>query len=366
MPPRYGAGSVYRRKDSPFWWIKFHSEGRPRYESSGTRSKSEAERILRVRLGELAAGKIASHREPACSDLFALVEQDYRARGLSSLRDVETRIRKHLRPALGSTPARALNSTLLEHYTAQRRQAGAAVATINRELAVLGRGLHLGRQQGLLDRVCSVPRLREDNVRRGFLRPSDYPRLRDSLPEYLRAWFVVAYHTGARLGELLGNSTRARYRPPLRWTQVDFDAGYIVLPRTKSGRSRVLPLEGEVAEVLAWQRERVQRLFPGCEWVFPRAGEPLYNPAKEFRAAAARLSITVLDAAGNEVPLRIHDLRRSAVRNMTRAGVPSAVAKAITGHRTDSVFQRYDIVADDELAEAAKRAAAYVTKKAEE
>ena len=70
-------------------------------------------------------------------------------------------------------------------------------------------------------------------------------------------------------------------------------------------------------------------------WVFHRQGRPVVDFRDQWGEACA----------GAKVPgLRFHDLRRSAVRNMDRAGVSQAVAMKVTGHKTDSVYRRYRIV----------------------
>ncbi len=85
------------------------------------------------------------------------------------------------------------------------------------------------------------------------------------------------------------------------------------------------------------------------------------EPASEApsRARDARLLFRLAGVAGR-VP---HDFRRTAVRNLERAGVPRKVAMAMVGHKTESVYRRYDIVTDSDLhAAAAKINAAMVTK----
>jgi integrase len=58
----------------------------------------------------------------------------------------------------------------------------------------------------------------------------------------------------------------------------------------------------------------------------------------------------------------VHDFRRTAVRNLERAGVPRSVAMKLTGHKTESVYRRYAIVAAADLVEGVKKLAALHTR----
>ena len=176
--------------------------------------------------------------------------------------------------------------------------------------------------------------VREENARQGFLTDDQYAKLRDALPDYLRPLFVAAYFTGVRRGELLA----------WRWEQVDWKQGFVTLraDETKSGHSRAVPiLKGDMRRSLEWARDQSN----GCSHVFNRIGEAILNFRKAWETACASAGVP---------DLKFHDLRRTAVRNMRRAGVPQVVRMRITGHRTDSMERRYNIV-DVEDIRAAKK-----------
>ena len=116
---------------------------------------------------------------------------------------------------------------------------------------------------------------------------------------------------------------------------------------TKNEEARTLPIYGDMREWLLLAKETRDRKFPDCPWVFySENGQRLYWFYKVWKLACKRARVP---------NLLFHDLRRSAVRNMERAGVPRKVAMAISGHKTASIYRRYDIVVHRDLADAATR-----------
>jgi integrase len=185
--------------------------------------------------------------------------------------------------------------------------------------------------------VPFIPMQVESNTRTGFLKDDDYNRLASACAKvglWLQALLAVAYNFGWRKGELLA----------LRVPQIDLMSGTIRLEvgSTKNKAGRTIKMTQEVFTLLS----ACVAGKSGDAFVFTRAnGAPVKNFRKCWR--------TVCERAG--VPeLIFHDLRRTGVRNLRRLGVAESVAMKISGHKTASVFRRYDITEAD-LAEAAAR-----------
>jgi len=334
-----GNGAIYLRGN--VWWLTYFVHGLQIKSSTGQSDEDEARRQLRVKIGEAAAGKNVTPERATIADLCALVLADYDLRKLRDAEPVRWRTNAHIKPALGSLLASRFTPHQIRQYVQMRRAEKAADGTINRELAIVRRGftLALREEPPLAQRAPYIPKLGEDTPRQGFIEHSQYLSLRGALPEHLKALLVVGYHCGNRLGELRS----------LMWTQVDLGAREIRILKSqaKSKRPRTLPIYGDMIEWLEWQSENRAR---GCDLVFHYQGRPLGNHLKGW--------VRACKAAGLE-GLHFHDLRRSAVRNMERARIPRHVAMQISGHRTESVYRRYDIVVEEDLQAAAKRLAAY-------
>ena len=327
------------------WWIQYYVRGQQVRESSHSDRKPAAERLLRQRLGEAAAG-IATPTAVRVTygQLRDALIVDYQANG-----------RKWLRKGKDGQPyicnispldnfftgyrAVSITTDAIRRFIWHRQQAGAANGTINRSLALLRRMFHLAAQDERLRDIPHFPMLKEAPPRKGFLEYDDFRRLREELPEYLRAIVTLAYYTGMRLTELLS----------LRWSNLSFfDAEIRLNPgTTKNDDPRTIPLIGEMPEILKFERQK----NPDSEFLFTRGDHPLRGFRKAWTAACKRAGL-----AG----LLFHDLRRTGLRNLVRAGVPERVAMAISGHKTRSVFERYNIVSGRDLKEAANKLENYL------
>jgi integrase len=183
----------------------------------------------------------------------------------------------------------------------------------------------------------------EASAREGFVDYDDFTALLSHLPSPLDDVIRFAYHSGWRRGEII----------TLTWADVDRARGLVRLrPEfSKSKKRRELPITGTIREVI--ERRWQARLINGkgdspriSDLVFHRAGEPVLD----FRGAWTK-AVTAIGRPN----LLVHDLRRSAVRNMMQAGVSEKVAMTVTGHKTRSVFDRYHIVDSRDVQSALER-----------
>lgn len=340
MPRTRGSGSIYKQKGSAAYWVKYYRHGKPFRESTKTTNKAEAKEFLKQRLAEIATGNFYGPvvERITVAELADDFLRDYRINDRRSVDDAEARWRLHLEPFFGHMRASEVTSDLTARYVDSRRQQKASNATINREMAALKRMFRLGMQctPPKVNRVPRFPKLTEDNIRKGFLEDGQFENLVSFCPElWFRAIVEVGRTYGWRIGELL----------QLRVRQVDLLARVIRLDpgTTKNRDGREVSMTQNIYALLA---ECVSGKQPD-DFVFTW---PDGKPVRDFRETWRNACI----AAG--VPkLLFHDLRRTAARNLRRAGVAEGVIMKIGGWRTRSVFERYAIVSQSDIADAMQK-----------
>lgn len=279
---------------------------------------------------------------------------------------MEQRWRLHLHPFFSKRRASDVTTDMVRRYIKQRTDESASPASVNRELAILKRAFNLGMESTppKVRLVPHIPMFEEKNVRTGFLPDQDHSKLASECSKkglWLRAMLSVGYNYGWRAGEIL----------PMRVGQVDLADRTIRLEvgMTKNGHGRTVKMTQEAYTLL-------QACVTGKganDYLFTRQdGSAVLDFRGAWRGACVRSGLGKFICRDCDqlvtqrtckcgsrrrkyVGLLFHDLRRTGVRNLRRLGVAESVAMKISGHKTASVFRRYDIVEQADLADAAER-----------
>jgi len=344
-----GTGRIWQ--DGPFWWIQYYAHGRQIRESSTSRKKTVAEKLLKKRLAEKTAGvlRITSAAKLHYEQMRAGLYAKYRNEGHRSLRRSKdgrewiSGVHPHLDNFFMGWRASQITTRELRRFVEKRLAEGSSKGTINGSLAVLRIMFNVAWKDGLLDRndVPYFPMFAPSKPRDIRLSPAEFERLHAELPEHLKAPTRLAYFNGLRREEIFG----------LRWADVDWDGGVIRLSgkRTKSGEPRMTPMPGPV---LADLKALFLNRRAGAEFVFENDGARILSFRKAWRSALKRAKISP-----NFV---FHGLRYCAASNLTSAGVPQVLPQRITGHATASIFKRYNLTSEADMAEAGRKLAEYV------
>lgn len=358
-------GYIYRKPGRAVWMMQYFQDGRRVRKSTGTDDEKEAQARLNAATTDAGRGvpteaKVGKIKfDTAAADLLT----DYANNQYDSEDDAEGRIRNHLTPFFGGLKMTAIKTPLVNKYIAHRRKQKAANATINRELGLLKRMFTLAHRAELLVFKPYIPKLDEHNVRKGFFEDDAFARVCSYLDPEIADVARFAYITGWRAdSEIL----------PLEWRQIDLKAGTVTLDpdTTKNDDPRVFPITDDLREILdrrAAARDAAAAAGHVVPWVFFRMvakGRRGLSPKHKAHAAIAPTPAPIISfrkqwksaciAAGVPGAL-VHDFRRTAVRNMNRRGVPERVAMLLTGHKTRAVFDRYRIVNEADLRDAAAR-----------
>ncbi len=339
-------GRLYRRGNT--WWVQYCFRGRVYRESSRSTVRAEAGKLLRRRQAEMGRGRLAGPdvERTTFEDLATMIAEDYRINGRKSADHLYVPL-AHLRRFFGHTRAVDITPDRVTAYIRSRLddpERPAKPATVRNEVSALKRMFTLAARAGKVSHRPIFPSIEVRNTRTGFFEDDQLQRVLAYLPEHLRPYIEFANLTGWRAGEIRS----------LTWNQVDFAAGTIRLEpgTTKNDDGRTFPFTAlpMLSDLLCRQRELTSVLERerGCivPWVFHRRGHRIGSYHESWVKACARA----------RVPGRlVHDLRRTAVRRLERAGVARSVAMKLTGHKTESVYRRYAIADDRDLRVAVER-----------
>jgi integrase len=347
------------------WWCQYYQDGRQVRMSTETHVKSEALAFLRKQMdgrdkGEVPATdikklKYADLRQALIDSYITLGNKSLKERadgteniaGLAALDEFcgfkqEPNGEGKVTVTYRGVPVTQLTSDFASRFVRKRREEGIENgATINRSLAALRRMLKLAKRAKKIHDVPYIEFLKEPPARKGFLTVEKFDELIALLPTHLRPLITLLYFCGTRIGEAL----------QIEWSQVNLDERTIRLEpeQTKTDEARVLPLPPSLVMMLTEVKPKTGLVFYGT------------NLRKEWVNACATAGLGKLtEVEGRPYDplyfgLTLHDLRRSAVRNLVNAGVPERVAMSISGHKTRSVFDRYHIVSTEDVTDAMQK-----------
>jgi integrase len=337
----------YRRKGSRFWWLAPTIAGKQAPQSSGETDYDRAFRKLKILEGKIASNAPITPRtdRDSFNALLEVVKTDYAIKGRATKNDIVRWIKLHVAPHLGDWPTAKITSAVISDYILARQNEGSSNGTINRELTIIKRAFKLGERSGAVSYRPYIELLPEAQPRMGFfteaafrliLKHTESPELRDIL--------ICAYYTGWRIDSVIR----------MEWRNVDFPRGLIGLTagQTKNRKATAFPLAPfpELRSVLEsrWTltKECERRKSLRIARVFHRDGKPVKNIRTAWEGARTR--------AGQ--PGRIlHDLRRSAIRNLKRDGWSDTDVMLMCGLKTLSMLIRYAITVEDDILRQAER-----------
>jgi integrase len=206
----------------------------------------------------------------------------------------------------------------IERYKA-KRQTEVSPATVNRELACLKTLLNKACEWGHISAspASRVRKLRENNGRERILSSQEAGRLIECASPEIKPILIMAFNTGMRRNEILS----------LKWADLDFTRASILIGDSKSGRSRKIPMNGLVFEVLKALPRTSDFIFSN-----PETKTHIKDIKTGFKSACKKAKIS---------GVRLHDLRHTAASKMIEAGIDLATVSKILGHASIQMTMRY-------------------------
>jgi integrase len=338
-----GEGGLLKIGDT--WYFSFYDlNGKQVRRSSKSPLKSVALTMLQAAQEELRKGTTpTSVHKLRYEDLRQILLNDYIESEKLTMDgdDIVISGKKGLLNALdaffGGMSAQAITTDVIRKFIAKRKAEGITGPSINRNLARLRRMFKLAQREGKISSMPYFPMGKESEPREGFVEREQFEMLRAAMPTRLHPALTFCYETGCRTGAM----------KQIVWSWVSLDKAEMNLPAgiIKNRKPLTLTLTAELVGMLG-------KLFRREGPVFD-----ITNFRREWITACVKVGLGKKTGKGWYAyeGLNPHDFRRSAVKNLTDAGVDQATAMKITGHKTVAVFLRYNIVPTEKLHEASDK-----------
>jgi integrase len=365
-----GGGSLFEKsKGCGRWHIQYYRFNFEKGRSERVREhcglpKQDARRLLNDRLARIGRGEQLASKPVTLTELYSVLLKHYQLKYSDKPRSIAglTWRWKRLAPFFSHIRASNMTTTLVEQYQHMRHSEGAAKATINHEVGTLRRMYRYGKREHhppLVHVEPHFPMFKLSNARQGFIEPPQFARLCDEAAKdglWMRLLLGLSYTYGWRRGELL----------PLRVKRVDLATCILRLDpgTTKNDVGREVPLTDP--HIIALVKAACEGKKPD-DHVFTRDD---CSPVKCIRTTWQNLCIRAglgsylcrecasawtgkqcVECGSNKRQYRgliLHDMRRSAARELRKAGVHENVIMDIGGWKTRSMFDRYAIVNNDD------------------
>jgi integrase len=312
-------------------------------------SRAEAVLYLKEKVSEAFAQASSLHvkKQITFAELGETYLQNYAKSNKKSWKDDEYRINANLKPFFGDMLLKDVTPLKIENYRTARLESPVTKSTVNREITIMKRMFNLAIDWNFADvnPVLKIKLFSEmDTQKERILTEEEEAKLLLASPDYLRPIIVMALNTGMRRGEILN----------LKWNQVDLRNRQIRVEQTKSGKTRIIPIN----DVLLQELLNVKAANGQSEHVFPnpKTGLPYTDVKKSFKKACGKVGIE---------DLRFHDLRHTFATRLLVSGVDIVTVRDLLGHFSVRITQRYIHSNQDQKREAVQKLSRKTLKQAE-
>lgn len=329
---------LYRRKDSPVWWMSFCVNNRQYQRSTGTADKKLAEAILAKVKTQVFEGKwfpeLEKKPEYTFTDLYKRYAEWAEGRQ-KSWKGSRGHMARQLQRYFDNYLLNDFDVEIIEQFQSNELKRGLNAGGVNRLVSLLKAMFTKAVDwnmitEDVLKRVRKVKAIKGERKILRYLTIEECQRLIDSCDSILKPVIVIALHTGMRRGEILN----------LKWTDIDMKHRFILLrdDSTKTSEKREIPISDTLFDTI---RSLPRRL--DSDYIFNNISKDF---RKRFASALKRAKIS---------NFRFHDLRHTFASHLVMAGVDITTVSKLLGHKSLTMTLRYAHLAPSHLVEGVKK-----------